>query len=346
MTSRDELRRIPKAELHRHLECSIRFSTLKQLAVEAGVKLAASDAEIKKQLLVTEPMHDLESVLNKFLVTQKVLRSADVLTRITFEQIEDAANEGLRILELRYAPTFIRQGHEHLSFDQIHAAIMKGVEQARHLPISVGLMVLIQRNMSLQDASMVTDFAIAHKGEILALDLADNEVGFEPKLFADVFARARAAGLHITVHSGEADVPGAPGFVRDAIEILGAQRIGHGVQIHKSPEMIEYVRSHKIPLELCPTSNWLTNAVPSTALHPFRRLMEAGVLTTLNSDDPGVFDIDLTREYEILAREHRFTHTEFDRINDIAASASFLPLALKQKHWPRPIDSTLAPHSN
>jgi adenosine deaminase len=344
--TQDELRKIPKVELHRHLECSIRFSTLKELATLSGMQLPKSEREIKEKLLVTKPMGDLNSVLEKFLVTQTVLSSEEVLTRITFEAIEDAAQEGIRILELRWAPTFIQQGHENLSFEQMHLAILKGVDQAKHLPVAVGLLVLIQRTLPLSFAKQVTDFAIAHKGAILGLDLADNEVGFEPRPFAPHFERARKAGLHVTVHSGEADVPGAADFVRDAIELLGAQRIGHGVQVYKSPEMIEFLRARKVPLELCPTSNWLTNAVSSTAAHPFRKLMEDGVLVTLNSDDPGVFDIDLVNEYRVLATEHNFTNAEFDHINNIAASASFIPFELKQKHWPRPIDRTLAPLSN
>lgn len=344
--SPDALRRIPKVELHRHLECSLRLSTLKELAHQAGIPVPTPDTQLKKEWLVTEPMQDLETVLKKFLLTQVVLSSEEILTRITYEIIEDAYNEGIRILELRYAPTYIRQGHEHLSFERIHRAIMKGVENARHLPIAVGLMVLIQRTMPLEMANEVADFAIAHQGEILALDLADNEVGFEPAPFAPVFERARKAGLHITVHAGESNVPESPSYVRDAIEKLGAERIGHGVQIWKSEEMIEFVRARKIPLELCPTSNWLTNAVPSLEAHPFRLLMEKGVPVTINSDDPGVFDIDLVNEYRVLNEKHGLTAGEFDRINDIAASASFIPFELKQKHWPRPIDRTLAPLSN
>jgi adenosine deaminase len=284
------------------------------------------------------------------LATQKLLHSEENLTRLTFEVIEDAANEGIRILELRFAPTYIQLNHEHLTFERIHGAIAKGVERAKDLPIAVGLIVIIQRISPLEIAARVADFAIAcsgkKPGEIVALDLADSEAGFQPRPFAPLFTRAKKAGLHITVHSGEANVPEAAGYVREAIELLGAERIGHGVQIYKDPMLMKFVAEKRIPLELCPTSNWLTSAVRSTAAHPFRFLMKQGLLVTLNSDDPGVFDIDLTNEYEVLAREHGFTAVEFERINDIAAAASFVPLEIKQKYWPRRIDCTLAPHSN
>ena len=324
----------------------MRLSTLKDLARQAGLPVPSSDAELKREWLVTEPMRDLEAVLKKFLLTQTVLASEEILTRITYEAIEDAVAEGIRILELRYAPTYVRQGHEHLSFERIQNAVAKGIEKAKQLPIAVGVIFIIQRTLPVKDAEKVVDLAIERKGEIIALDLADNEVGFEPGPFAPHFARAKRAGLHITVHSGEADIPESPGYVRDAIERLGAERIGHGLQIIKSPEVIEIVRKARVPLELCPTSNWLTNAVPSTKAHPFRQLMDKGVLVTLNSDDPGVFDIDLVNEYRVLHEELGFTREEFDRLNDVAASASFLPMELKQRHWPRPIDRALAPLSN
>lgn len=347
---RESLRRIPKVELHRHLECSVRLSTLRELGPKAGIDVSGTQAELKKRLLVAEPMTDLETVLAKFLATQRLLHCEENLTRITFEAIEDAFREGVRILELRYAPTYVRLNHEHLSYDRIHRAIAKGVELAKDLPIAVGLIAIVQRTLPMKVAEEVTDFAIAHRGitkyDLIALDLADNETTAETRAFAPLFQRAKVSGLHITVHAGEDNFPGAPANVKTAIEELGAERIGHGVQVYKDPAVLRLVTEKRVPLELCPTSNWLTGAVSSTARHPFRTLFASGALTTLNSDDPGLFDIDLVHEYGILANEHGFTEGELNRINDIAASASFIPFAEKQKYWPRPIDRNLAPLSN
>jgi adenosine deaminase len=331
-----ELRSIPKVELHRHLECSIRFSTLLELAPQVGIILPADHKTAKKQLLVTEPMHDLESVLNKFLSTQAVLYSEEILTRITYEAIEDAVSEGIRILELRYAPTFVHLGHPNLNFESIHRSIVKGVEmaKAKKLPIAVGLIATIQRILSVDVGARVADFAIENKDTFVGMDLADNEVGFDAAPFAPLFLRAKKAGLHITVHSGESNVPEAATFVQRAIELLGAERIGHGVQVYKSEKIMEFVKAQGVALELCPTSNWLTNAVTSTAAHPFRKLMEFGIPVTINSDDPGVFDIDLVNEYRVLATEHAFTRAEFDYCNSIAAHQSFIPYAEKIKVWP------------
>ena len=125
--------------------------------------------------------------------------------------------------------------------------------------------------------------------------------------------------------------------MRSAIEVLGAERIGHGIHIIDDEAVVGLVREQGIVLEVCPTSNWLTSSVPSTRDHPIRRLLDAGVAVTINSDDPGLFGIDLCHEYEILHREHDFSMADFERCNDIAAAQSFIPYAVRQKAWPREI---------
>ncbi len=332
-----DLKSIPKVELHRHLELSFRHSFVREVAALHGIDVPKSEAEFKAKFLITQPMKDLGAVLTKFLTTQKILSSEEILTRLTREAIEDAVAEGIKILELRYAPTFIQGGHEHLSFEKIHAAIVKGIEQCANLPIAVGLIATIQRILSLKHAENVCDFVIDNKSTFIGVDLADNEVGFDCLPFAPVFVRAKKAGLNVTIHAGEAPAATAGQSVIDAVEKLGATRIGHGLQIVHEARAIEFVKKNKIVLELCPTSNYLTNAIKTLGEHPFRRLMEQGVLTTLNSDDPGIFDIDLVNEYKILSELHKFSAAEFEHINDLAASASFIPLAQKQKVWPRKI---------
>lgn len=332
------IQEMPKVDLHRHLELSLRHSTLRELAPHSGIKIP-NDQVFAERFLITEPMTNLGAVLNKFLDTQVLLKSPEVLERITYECCFDAFHiEGIRILELRYSPTFVRQGHEDMSFQNIHNAIVKGMNRAtKELPMAVGLICIIQRILPVKEAELVTQFAIENKDSFVGLDLADNEEGFDSKPFAPFFHLAAKAGLGITVHSGEANLPKAPRYVKEAIEHLGAKRIGHGVQVYRDPEIMDYLSRNRIPLELCPTSNWLTQAVPSLAEHPIRKIMEAGVLTTINTDDPGIFNIDLVHEYQALLTHHHFTKAEFDRCNDIAAQASFITQEKKQKVWPRPI---------
>ena len=325
------IRDLLKVELHRHLDCSVRWSTLIELAPQVGIPLAPTPQGQKDQFLITSPMKDLESVLRKFLNTQKVLASEEILTRVAFEACEDAFNDGVRLLELRYAPTFIADGHPQLNFEKIHLALQKGLDLAqKKYPLTAGLICIVQRIKSYAVASEVVDFAIDYKGSFIGLDLADNEVGFDPKTFAPLFQKAKKAGLRITIHSGEAPQPESARWVKDSIEILGADRIGHGVQIVQDPEVMDYVRRNHVALEICPISNYLTQSFKTYEEHPIRKLLDAGLLVTINSDDPGVFATTLSDDYEVLHRVHGFSKEEFHRCNQIAAEVSFLPDAAKQ----------------
>lgn len=313
----------------------MRHETIKELAPQFGIEIH-SQKDFENRFLILEPMQDLGAVLNKFLDTQKLLGSEEILERMAFEACEDAfLKEGIHIVEFRYAPTFIQQGHG-FDFQSIHNAIVKGVARAeKQYPMAVGLICTLQRILPVEVAQTVMEFVIENKDTFVGLDLADNEVGFDSKPFRNVFNRAKASGLGITVHAGEADVPKAPEFVIDAIEILDATRIGHGLQIYRDTEVMNIVRDRKIVLELCPTSNILTNAVGSLEKHPFRRLMEHGILTTINTDDPSIFNTDLVREYEVLEQHQNFSMAEFEQCAQWAAESSFIPLEKRKKVWPK-----------
>jgi adenosine deaminase len=224
-----EIRALPKVDLHRHLDCSMRWSTLLEVATTLGLSFPKDPTAQRQHFLVTEPMVNLEAVLNKFLIAQKVLASEEILERLAFEACEDAFNDGVRVLELRYAPTFISQGHSALSFEKIHQAFLRGINRAQaRWPMAVGLICILQRTLALPVASRVTDFVIENKNTFLGLDLADNEDGFEPLPFAPIFAKAQKHGLRITIHSGETPGPKAGDRIRQCVELLGAERIGHG----------------------------------------------------------------------------------------------------------------------
>lgn len=319
-----ELRDLLKVELHRHLDCSVRWSTLVEIAPLVGIELPSDSKARRSQFLITEPMKDLSSVLSKFLHTQKVLASPEILARVAYEACEDAYNDGIRLLELRYAPTFILDGHPDLTPEKIHAAFLTGIDLAqRNFEIEVGLICILQRIKSLKVAEQIVDFAIDLKDSFIGIDLADNEDACEPSVFKDVFHKAKKAGLHITVHSGE--TPGSAHWVRDSIEILGAERIGHGVQIIHDSELVELVKAKSVLLEVCPISNWLTQAFKSHMDHPVRRLLDLGVPLSINADDPGIFATTLTDDYQVLADVHGFTVQDFQKCNRMAYQASFLP---------------------
>jgi len=332
-----ENEKIVKAELHRHLELSLRPETIWDLAPQAGIKLG-SQQDFQERFMILEPMKDLGSVLNKFLDTQKLLSSPEILERIAYECCVDAYNkENLRILELRYAPTFVAQGHK-LTFEQIHEAIVSGVTRAElEYPIAVGLICILQRILPVAENEKVADFAIEHKDTFVGMDLADDEDGFDSKPFAPLFLKAKKAGLGITVHSGEAPNDKSPGWVMDAIERLGADRIGHGVQIYRDEKVMAQIRDRRTVLELCPTSNYLTNAVKSLKEHPLKKLMEFGVRTTINTDDPGIFNTNMNREYRVSREMIGLSQAQLEQCAQTAAEASFIPLSKRQKVWPKPL---------
>jgi adenosine deaminase len=329
-----DLRRLPKIDLHRHLDCSMRWSTLLEIAKTLKIEFPQKPELQQKHFLVTEPMVNLEAVLNKFLIAQKVLASEEILERLAFEVCEDAFNDGVRILELRYAPTFIADGHPALSFEKIHQAFLRGLAQAeRQMPIATGLICILQRILPYERVEKVVNFAIENKDTFLAVDLADNEEGFEPRKFARLFEKAKSAGLRVTIHSGEAPNPQASQWIRDSIEILGAERIGHGVQAVNDKSIMSLLIQQNILLEICPYSNYLTQAFKTYEEHPLRKLMQYGVQVSINSDDPGMFASTLTDDYLIAHRYQGFTADDFNKCNQMAYTHSFINTEKREAAW-------------
>lgn len=306
-----------------------------ELAPQVGIELPLTETAKRDLFLTTAPMSDLGAVLSRFLRVQEFFVSKEILTRLAFEACEDAYNDGVLVLELRYAPTFVAEKGG-LDFATIHQAFLDGIEMAKkRWPMAVGLIAIIQRIHQVSQAEQVMSFILDQGNSFIGVDLADNEDGFDPKSFAPVFARAAKAGLPITIHSGEIPHAHSAQWVRDSVEILGARRIGHGIQIVRDRHVLDFVKAKGIVLEVCPHSNELTKAFPTEADHPLRMLWNAGVLCTLNSDDPGVFASFLSDDYEIAQRVHGFTLQDFQRANEIALDASFLPPSEIARVWPR-----------
>ena len=329
----DALRALPKVELHCHLELTARPALLQELLAAKGRSL--SEAEFRRTLLITEPVGDLPTLLNIFLGHRDLLDSAEVVERMTYECCEDMSRNGVRILELRYAPSFLCDAHPALKPDDMHAAILRGIARAEQdFPIAVGLICLLQRIKSVRENRYWLDFAVEKKADILAMDLADNELAVGPAPFIPLFDKAKSEGFAVTIHAGEAEGPQAAKNIRDSIELLHADRIGHGVRILEDRDVLDFVRERGTVLELCPTSNWLSGVCPTKEAHPFRTIMEQGIRTTVNTDDPGIMNNELMDEYRLLRDGMGFTKAEFEQINQWARDASFLPEDRKAQVWP------------
>ena len=315
----------PKVELHRHLDCSMRFSTMLEIASQLELKLPLAIEEQKKFFLLTNPMENLGMALGKFRMAQTLLYSTQVLERVAFETVLEAANENTKLLELRYSPTFISEGHPNLTWEDIHSAFLTGIKKAQKLhKIAVGLIIIIQRTLPLSVADSVIDFAINHKENGLAIDLADNEDGFEAHIFAKAFLRAKNAGLHITVHAGEIPTLQSINNIESSILQLGAERIGHGIQSIKSLKVLKLLKENKIPLEVCPTSNYYTQSIQKLKQHPLRSLVNAEILVTISTDDPGIFDYTLEQELNVVQEILGFSETEIFKMQQTAFKYSFI----------------------
>jgi adenosine deaminase len=328
---------IPKVELHCHLEACFRPDTVMEVGRTLGLDVPQDPERFHNEWLLSQPLENLEVALQRFVDIQRIWCSEEVIERMTFEACEYAVEQGIRIMEFRYAPDFIASDKPHLSFRKIHEAILRGVARADEFDIAIGLIGIVQKTLSLADAERTIDFIIQNADTFVALDFADKD-SHQLSSYVPMVRKAQDAGLHVTVHAGEEPGPNAPEEVREAIMELGAERIGHGIHIIDDASVMALTRDRNVALEVCPTSNWLTGSVASTREHPVRRLIDAGIAVTINSDDPGLFGIDLCHEYETLHQEHDFSMSDFEHCNDIAATQSFIPADIKQLVWPREIE--------
>ena len=324
---------LPKVELHCHLELTARPALLKELLAAKGRSM--DEASFRRDLLITEPVGDLPTLLNIFLGHRDLLDSLEVVERLTYECCEDMYNNGVRILELRYAPSFLCDAHDALKPDTMHLAILRGIARAEaDFPMAVGLICLLQRIKTVEENRYWLDFAIEKKSDFLAIDLADNEMAVGPEIFAPLFEKAKSEGFAVTIHAGESAGPRAALNIKNSIDMLHADRIGHGVRILEDPAVLEFVKDRGTVLELCPTSNWLSGVCSTREDHPFRAIMDAGIKTTVNTDDPGIMNISLMDEYRLLRDAMGYTEAEFVQMNIWAREASFLPEAKKASVWP------------
>lgn len=322
-----DLPALAKVDLHRHLEGSLRPATLLELFREHGQPLPDPSAgALAERTQVRAPMRGLMAVLAAFDVFQRAFFSPAAAERLAFEAVEDAARENVRLLELRFSPEFMAAPHRQ-DPDALTAAVIRGARRAeRAHGVAVGLIAIVSRGYGPESAERTAALALRFRGELCGFDLADDEVRFPSRLFAAPVRRVREAGLPVTAHSGEST---GPEHVRETLDHLGARRIGHGVAVARDPELLARVVRERIALEMCPTSNERTRAVASLAEHPALALLRRGAPVTLNSDDPGLFGIDLTHELRAAREVLGFSDADLALATRHALEASFLDAGRK-----------------
>lgn len=290
---------IPLTDLHRHLDGNIRTQTILDLGQKFGVALPAyTVADLTPHVQIVEAEPSLVAFLSKLDWGVAVLGDLDACRRVTYENVEDALNAQIDYAELRFSPYYMAMKHN-LPVAGVVEAVVDGVKAGvRDFGVQANLIGIMSRTFGTDACQQELDAIMSQKDHIVAVDLAGDELGQPGDRFVSHFKQVRDAGLHITVHAGEA---AGPESMWQAIRDLGATRIGHGVKAIHDPQLMDYLAKHRIGIESCLTSNIQTSTVESLALHPLKRFLEYGVLACLNTDDPAVEGIELPYEYEVAA---------------------------------------------
>lgn len=286
---------LPLIELHRHLEGSIRPQTILELGEKYGRPVAADLEGVMSLVQVTEPQPDLVSYLLRNDRAVSILADQDACSRVAYECVEDASREGLDYLELRFSPLFMAMPWK-LDVKEVVNAVADGVKRGeRDYGLRTNLIGIMSRTFGPQSAMQELEALLAHRDKIVALDMAGDEARWPAKLFVEHFRLGRNAGWHITVHAGEAS---GPESIWQAVNLLGAERLGHAVHAQADLKLLSFLQEYKIGVEACITSNVQTGAVTDYSRHPIRSFLELGLLATINTDNPTAGGITLA--YELL----------------------------------------------
>jgi adenosine deaminase len=318
---------LPLCELHRHLDGSIRLETILELADQHGIELPAHDvAGLAPYIHIDESAPGLMAFIDRFEHMTAVLVDADACRRVAYENVEDAKREGIDYIELRYSPWFMAESHS-MDPAEVMEACADGIRAAeRDTGVRANIIGILSRTYGVETCMKELDAILAHRDHIVAVDLAGDEARFPAHLFKEHFKKVRDAGLHVTIHAGEAD---GPQSVWSAIRDLGSERIGHGFRAIEDPALVDYLAEQGIGLESCPTSNLHISAVDNYASHPIKQLADHGVKFCLNTDDPGISAIDIAHEYNIAAHAVGLTDEQVHQSQRDALDMAFLSKAEK-----------------
>ena len=312
---RDDILSWPKAELHCHLDGSLRLSSMLDLARKQGkTNLLPADSREGLENVLQQVDHSdtLEAYLKWFLYTIPLLQSKETLHRVAYELVEDNAAENVRYLEVRYAP--ILHTEEGLSLEEVNDAVLAGLDEAEDaFGVKTSLIICGLRDRFESSSLRQAELAVAYRSRgVVAFDLAGGEAGNPPKHHLHAFYHARNHLLNLTVHAGES---WGPDSIRQALFFCDAHRIGHGTTLYQDPALMKFFADHQIPLEICPTSNVQTHVVDSLADHPLSQYVAAGVPITINTDNRLFSRTSVTEE---LWRVYQNCEVDAQQLREIA----------------------------
>ncbi len=316
------IHRMPKAELHIHLEGSIHPHTLLELATKNGTALNARDLAGVERLFRYD---SFLGFLDVYRACARCLIQGEDFERVAYEMAVDLAEQNVRYAEVMLSPAQHMQ--RNMDFDEILGGVAAGFARA-HAERGIVCKPAFDfgRQFSLQEALRAVELAQdGMRYGVVAFSIGGDEANYPPEPFVEVFAVAKAVGLHVMAHAGE--VAGA-NSVRGAIEMLGVDRIGHGFRVLEDPELTQILaRRGDITFDVCPTSNLLTGVIPLISAHPLRQMFDAGLPITLNSDDPTLFNTTLTNEFMLAAEHFNFNVDEICKVALQSIRGAFMPAA-------------------
>jgi adenosine deaminase len=324
----DILRALPKTDLHCHLDGSLRLATILDLAERQKVRLPADTPEaLAKAIHMGATCASLEDYLTAFDITLAVLQTEEALYRVAYELAIDCAAENVRYFEVRYSPVL----HTRLGLKPttIVDAVLEGLRQAkREAGIKSNVIICGIRHMDPKTSVRLAELAVAYKGKgVVGFDLAGAEEGHPARLHRDAIQLILDNNVNVTIHAGEAY---GPDSIAQAVHKCGAHRIGHGVRLRENGELLNYLNDHRIPLEMCPSSNLQTGSVADFANHPLKFYFDFGLRVTINTDNRLITDTTITKELSIAQREMGFTLPDVCTLLVQGFKSAFLPFREKQ----------------
>ena len=317
------LNALPKTDLHCHLDGSMRLQTIIELAKEQGVKLPAETTEgLASAIHMGQICRDLNDYLIAFDVTCSVLQTEESLCRAAYELAMDAAAENVRYLEERYSPVLHQK--KGLKLTQIVESVLEGLRLAeKEANIRCGVIICGLRHMNPATSLRLAELAVAYKNQgVIGYDLAGAEYDFPAKDHKDAFQLILNNNVNCTCHAGEAY---GPKSIAQALHMVGAHRIGHGTHLLEDGDLLNYVNDHRIPLEVCPSSNVQTRAVETLESHPIRFYFDYGLRITVNTDNRLITDTTVTKELLLLHKKLGFTLEDIIAMIISGFKSAFLP---------------------
>jgi len=315
------IRRLPKLELHLHLEGSIQPATLREMASRKGRLVTETEAWIADRERDRFRYPKFTDFLNAFKLLSLLLETPDDYALATTRLIESLHAEGVRYAEVTLSAGVVLWKKQAL--DAVFEAVRRAADDvSARLGVRVFWIFDAIRQFGVDHARSVMQYAARLREHgVVAFGIGGDEERGPARLFADVYREARERGLHLTAHAGEAS---GPESVRDAVELLGAERIGHGTSAACDPATLQLLAERRVPVEVCLTSNFATGVIRRFADHPLRRFLDAGVPVTLSSDDPAMFATSITRETLLAAEHFALSRDEIVRLAASSIQAAFL----------------------